>query len=150
MSKVSFTLNAMRIVETSADASPVRGRCVLKSTVPALFDTTLLTDESAVDAAIGRVEALVAHPVAPLKDIVVELFLAPSKALEFVLAGKNLPTCHAVGMSATSLITYYVQLSMKRLTSSSEKPFYNYSPKHLTSSSAPSHKVFSRDSPFSF
>ena len=45
----------------------------MKKAVPALFNITLLAEESTMRAAIRDVESLVACPEAPIKDIVLDL-----------------------------------------------------------------------------
>ena len=71
-----------------SDHSPGRSRYVLNSVAPTLFETRRLTDDAAVAAVIGNVEAAITSPAADLDDIALEAAENPSYALEFILSGK--------------------------------------------------------------
>ena len=72
-----------------SDHSPGRSRRVLNNVIPTLFETRLLTEDTAVSTVISHVESAIADSPADLDDIVLELVENPSYALEFVLSGES-------------------------------------------------------------
>ena len=69
--------------------APGSSRCVLNNVVPTLFETRLLTEDTAVATVISHVESAIADSPTDSDDIVLELVENPSYALEFVLSGES-------------------------------------------------------------